>query len=47
MTVLISTRKQEDLIISYYNEFFDFFYLKNNIFNFEDFNKFILKKKIN
>ena len=46
MSVLISTRKQEDLIISYYNEFFDFFYLKNDIINFKDFYKFILTKKI-
>ena len=46
MSVLISTRKQEELIISYYNEFFDYLYLQNNITNLNDFYKFIKRKKI-
>ena len=46
MSLLISTRKQDELIISYYNEFFDYFFLRNNIINIKEFYKFIVKKKI-
>ena len=46
MLVLISTRRQDELIISYYNEFFDYFYLNNNIQNIKDFYKFILETKL-
>ena len=46
MLVLISTRKQNELIISYFNEFFDYFFLNNNITNIKEFYKFIVKKKI-
>ena len=46
MLVLISTRKQNELIISYFNEFFDYFFLYNNIINIKEFYKFIVRKKI-
>ena len=45
MLVLISTRKQNELIISYFNEFFDYFFLNNNITNIKEFYKFIVKRK--
>lgn len=46
MLLLISTRKQDELIISYFNEFFDYFFLNNNITNIKEFFKFIMKNKM-
>ena len=45
MLLLISTRKQDDLIISYFNEFFDYFFLNYNITNIKEFLNLLRKTK--